>query len=84
VQNAFVNYVVVPADESQCTNCGQGFNFSVGLSSIIPNVGDTYGLQVTYSDGTSETFTPTVGAVLNAFAANLAPITEAELARHLR
>jgi hypothetical protein len=42
---------------------------------VSPSVGDSYGLLVTYSDGTSETLTATVAAVLNSFATNLAPTT---------
>jgi hypothetical protein len=38
-----------------------------------PKVGDSYGLKVTYSDGTSETLTAKVSAVLSAFATNLSP-----------
>jgi hypothetical protein len=68
--------VLIPMDIGQCNNCGQDpFNFWIGLNSAIPKVGDAYGLQVTYSDGSSETLTPTVTTVLNAFATGLSPTT---------
>jgi hypothetical protein len=38
-----------------------------------PKAGDSYGLKVTYSDGTSETLTAKVSAVLSAFVTNLSP-----------
>ncbi|HEY8055498.1 MAG TPA: hypothetical protein VIE13_06265 [Terriglobales bacterium] len=40
-----------------------------------PQAGDTYGLQVTYSDGTSETLSAVVSAVVADLPANLAPDT---------
>ncbi len=49
------------------------FSFWTGLNGATPNVGDSYTLNVAYSDGTSEVLTVQVGAVLNAFATNLAP-----------
>ena len=54
-------------------NGNRGFSFSTSLNGATPLVGDTYTLHVTYSDGSSENLIATVGAVLNAFATNLAP-----------
>ena len=48
--------VLLPADLGTCATCGhQQFQSNVSLSTATPNVGDTYGFSVTYSDGTSET-----------------------------
>ena len=68
--------VVLPVDIGECTNCGNGngqFSYYSNLTGYTPNVGDSYGLQVTYSDGTQETLPVTVGTVLSAAASNLAP-----------
>src|ERR1019366_5033157 len=66
---------VVPADIANNGFDGSPdrFNFSTSLNGATPQVGDSYTLNVTYSDGTSEVLTVQVGAVLNAFATNLAP-----------
>jgi hypothetical protein len=66
---------VVPADIANNGFDGSPdrFNFSTSLNGVTPQVGDSYTLNVTYSDGTSEVLTVQVGAVLNAFATNLAP-----------
>jgi hypothetical protein len=39
-----------------------------------PNVGDAYGLQITYSDGSSETVTRKVSGVVGSFGANPSPV----------
>ena len=70
--------VIVPMDIGQCTNCGGSnpYNFSIGLANFAPTVGDAYGFQVTYSDGTtsSPNLSTSVSAVLNnALATNLSP-----------
>jgi hypothetical protein len=67
--------VVRPADiaNNGFNGSPDKFNFSTSLNGATPNVGDSYTLNVTYSDGTSEVLTVQVGAVLNAFATNLAP-----------
>ncbi|MGD0890571.1 MAG: putative Ig domain-containing protein [Terracidiphilus sp.] len=67
--------VLVPADYGLCTSCGntQEFNFYVSLYSFPPVTGNPYGLLITYSDGTSETLTPTVGNILSAYATDLLP-----------
>ena len=70
-----------PMDIAQCgqnsyfSNCNQGFQIGLGLGSARPTAGDTYPLRVVYSDGTSETLTATVSAVLDALPLNLAPMT---------
>ncbi|MGB9233449.1 MAG: putative Ig domain-containing protein, partial [Terriglobales bacterium] len=67
--------VVMPADIADGGFNGNSDQFSywTSLNGATPKVGDSYSLKVTYSDGTSETLTATVGAVLNAFATNLSP-----------
>jgi hypothetical protein len=59
-------------DIGDCGDCGNEFSFSLNVNSR-PNTGDSYGLKVTYSDGTSETLNPAVSTVLDAFATNLLP-----------
>ena len=41
------------------------------LNGAVPTVGDTYQFQVTFSDGTSQTMSASVSAVLNSFAQSL-------------
>lgn len=66
--------VMNPIDFGKCTYCGNvQFQYALGLGSIAPSVGDTYALQVPYSDGTSETLNPSVNTVLSAFATSLMP-----------
>jgi len=66
--------VVNPLDIAACSYCGTPqFDYYISVNSDRPTVGDAYSFQVTYSDGTSETLTATVSAVLDAFATNLAP-----------
>jgi len=67
--------VIIPAD---IANGGFGgsndeFYFYPSTNGVTPQVGDTYTLNVTYSDGTSDVLTLQVGAVLDAFATNLSP-----------
>lgn len=64
--------VLLPMDIGDCGDCGNEFSFSLNVNSR-PNTGDSYGLKVTYSDGTSETLNPAVSTVLDAFATNLLP-----------
>ena len=66
---------VIPAD---IANGGFGgnsdqFSYWTSLNGATPKVGDSYTLNVAYSDNSSEILTVTVGAVLNAFATNLSP-----------
>lgn len=58
--------VINPVDLGLCDTCGNPqFQDYFNIASAVPTVGDSYGLLVTYSDGTSETVTGTVTAVLN-------------------
>jgi len=68
--------VVIPADIANGGFYGNSDSFSLytTLNGVVPQVGDTYTLNVTYSDGTSEVLTVKVTAVLNnAFVTNLVP-----------
>ncbi len=69
--------VVIPADIAVGVFNGNGsdqFSYWASLNGATPNVGDSYTLNVTYSDGTTDVLTVTVGAVLNdAFVTNLLP-----------
>jgi hypothetical protein len=65
---------LTPADIGECGNCGGGgFQFYLSLNTDVPKVGDTYNLQVTYTDGTTQTFNAPVSAVLSTFATDLLP-----------
>jgi len=69
-------HVINPIDMGKCTDCGSNqFQYYVGIGGTTPAVNDAYGFKVTYNNGTSETVTASVTAVLNAFATNLAPTT---------
>ena len=69
--------VVTPVDIGVCgSNCGNPqWQYYAGIGSSVPNVGDTYTFDVTYSDATTGTVTGTVTAVLTSSTAptNLAP-----------
>jgi hypothetical protein len=66
--------LIFPMDIGECSNCGNGqFSSSSNLTGYTPNVGDSYGLQITYSDGTEETLPVTISAVASAAASNLSP-----------
>ncbi|MGD0632552.1 MAG: putative Ig domain-containing protein [Terracidiphilus sp.] len=66
--------LIFPADIGECNNCGNGqFSYFTNLTGYTPNVGDSYGLKITYSDGTQETLPVAVGTVPSAAASNLAP-----------
>ena len=71
--------VIVPQDIALCTNCGNHqFQLQDSTQSTIPVVNDSYGIKVTYSDGTSDASLPaTVNAVLTSTAAatSLSPTT---------
>ncbi|HEY3270084.1 MAG TPA: immunoglobulin domain-containing protein [Geothrix sp.] len=56
---------------------GTGYYYWVNTATLRPTVGDAYTLQLGYSDGTSETRTVTVSAILDTFPLNLAPVTGA-------
>ena len=66
---------VIPADIANNAFSGNSdkFNFWTSLNGVTPKVGDTYTLNVTYSDGTTQTLTVAVSAVLDALATNLSP-----------
>ncbi len=58
--------VVTPVDIGVCgSNCGDSqYQYYTGIGSDVPQVGDTYTFDVTYSDATTGTVTGTVTAVL--------------------
>ena len=61
--NVINNNGIVAVDMGICTNCGNPqFEYTVPLAGT-PNVGDTYGFTVNYSDGTQDTGTTVTGAV---------------------
>jgi hypothetical protein len=66
---------LTPADIGECNNCGGGggFDFYLSLNNDVPKVGDAYSLQVTYTDGTTQTLNAVVGTVLSIFATDLSP-----------
>ena len=67
--------LATPMDLGQCLTCGGKFQYSVSIGSTVPQTGDTYSLLVTYSDGTSETLSAVVSAVVTDLPTNLAPDT---------
>ena len=54
---------------------GTGYYYWVNFGSTAPKPGDTYTIQLGYSDGTSDSQTVTVGPVLTTFPTNLSPNT---------
>jgi hypothetical protein len=61
--NVLNNNGTVALDMGICTDCGNPqFGYTVSLPGT-PNVGDTYGFTVTYSDGSQDTGTTVTGAV---------------------
>jgi hypothetical protein len=69
--------IVTPADIAWCFACSMdmnsAFSFSYSMGSTAPTVGAGYGLKVSYPDGTSDTPTPQVTAVVPNLATNLSP-----------
>ena len=67
--------VVMPADIANGGFNGNSDRFSywTNLNGATPKVGDSYTLNVTYSDGNTDIMTAKVSAVLDAFATNLLP-----------
>jgi hypothetical protein len=63
--------VIVPQDIAVCTDCGNHeFELQASTQTTVPAVNDSYGLKVTYSDGTTDNpLTATVTAVLPSSAA---------------
>lgn len=69
-------HLIHPVDMGLCLDCGNSqFQYSQTIGGLVPVVNDTYSFLVTYNDGTSETVTGKVTAVLTAsqLATNLAP-----------
>jgi hypothetical protein len=66
--------VIVPSDVGLAQGSGS-LQFSPSLYTDVPAVGDTYGITVTNSDGTTDNLTATVSLVPSFFATNLAPVT---------
>ena len=60
--------MALPLDARLCQGCGydpnSSFSFDFAFSSNVPKVGATYPMQITYSDGTQETLSPTITAVV--------------------
>ncbi|HEY6446877.1 MAG TPA: hypothetical protein VIY53_10485 [Acidobacteriaceae bacterium] len=60
--------IALPLDAPWCLGCGydpsSSFSFYSTISSSVPKVGATYPIQITYSDGTQETLSPTITAVV--------------------
>ena len=63
--------VIVPQDIALCTSCGNHqFQWQGSTQTTVPVAGDSYGIKVTYSDGTSDASLPaTVSTVLTSAAA---------------
>jgi hypothetical protein len=70
---------VIPADYATGAFNGNTdeFDFQPNLNGVTPQLNDAYNLLVTYSDGTSEPLTVTIGAVLDAFATLVSPTYQA-------
>ena len=66
-------HIPVPVDFVSCSDCGHGIQFGVSTGSDVPAVGDTYGLQIDYTDGTSDTLSARVSGVLSAFVSSMSP-----------
>ncbi|HUH62358.1 MAG TPA: chitobiase/beta-hexosaminidase C-terminal domain-containing protein [Terracidiphilus sp.] len=71
--------VLSPLDAGDCSNCGsEAFDFWLSLGPALPQIGDTYTLQLMNpyrASYTVSTATAAVTGVVNAFAANLSPVT---------
>ena len=69
--------IITPQDIAWCRGCGydtnSSFSFVLEQSSTIPIVGATYGVQVTYGDGSTETLNPKITALLTSSATGLSP-----------
>jgi hypothetical protein len=64
---------ITPQDLLRSQNSGYSFNSTINLYGNTPKVGDSYSLQLTYSDGTKETLTEKVPGVVDSFSANTYP-----------
>ena len=60
---------------SNCSNGQTGFQIFLNLGTTAPTTGDTYILNLTYSDGSTGTMVATVTNVLSAFPTSMAPQT---------
>jgi hypothetical protein len=73
--------VVAPADFAICTTCNDvaEFNIILNTNGARPQVGDSYVLQITYTDTTlpPDVVTLTVTGVSDAFATSLTPVVSA-------
>lgn len=68
--------VIAPVDLTLCSDCGDlRAEYTWGIGSAMPTIGDTYALTVTYSDATTENLTAQVTGVLGSsqLATNLSP-----------
>jgi len=67
--------VVLKQDIGQCNNCGGSgsFSFGIDINNSVPKVGDSYGLALTYSDGTTATQSAAVTGVLSSLPSHLEP-----------
>ena len=69
--------ILTPQDIAMCNGCGYNpnspFSFAIGINSAVPTVGAAYGVQVTYSDGTTETLSPKITALLPNWPTSLSP-----------
>lgn len=75
--------VAVDMSNSGCQGCGSSdFRYSALLPGGAPNIGDTYGFTVKYSDGTSENGTVVNGAV-TAFGSTGAVVGPSDLPTNL-
>ena len=60
--------VLNPVDIGKCLDCGNNkFQYSADIAGTMPSQGESYGFDVIYSDGTSETVSAAVSGVLNDF-----------------
>jgi hypothetical protein len=68
------NGALVPEDIAPRSGRDGEFRFSQDLGSTSPTVGSAYTLNLTYSDGTSSSPSPTVSVVPDYYATGLSPI----------
>jgi hypothetical protein len=63
------------AANTDCNNGQSGFQIFLNLGSTAPSIGDSYVLNLTYSDGTTGTMVAAVSNVITTFPTGLAPQT---------
>jgi hypothetical protein len=67
-------HVPSPIDFAKCNSCGNvQFQYNQPINSSVPQVGDTYTFQVSYSDGSSDQLAGAVTAVRNDLPTKLSP-----------